>query len=170
MPTLYYSKTCVNCLEFLKKLKEENMLRNFDEFFCTDGRNPKTFPKWLHSVPTIVVAEANKPLIGEDAFAWLTFKLNQKYKKHELGTINENQGNFVDLNQDPTDINLDSSNYISINNIDKPIRPSDDTAKHFNQANAMDVSKRYEQLQQQRSQFMSSQQTSAPQQPKFTFK
>lgn len=170
MSTLYYSKTCTNCLEFLKKLREENMLRIFDEYFCTDNRNPSTFPKWLHSVPTIVVPEANKPLIGDDAFAWLTFKLNKKYKDDELGTINQHGGNFVDLNQDPTDINLDSSSYISINNIDKPIKPNSNVVAQYNKAGSTDVSKRYEQLQQERSSFMSNQKGPQPSQPNFSFK
>ena len=85
MSVLFYSKNCKNSLEFLKKLKEENMLNFFDEFFCVDQR--KTLPPFLHSVPTIIVPEADKPLVGEDAFAWLTFKLDLKYKKSELGTL-----------------------------------------------------------------------------------
>lgn len=170
MSTLYYSKGNINCLEFLKKLKQENMLKVFDEYFCIDGRDPKTFPKWLHSIPTIIVPESDKPLIGEDAFAWLTFKLNQKYKQAELGTINQNQGNFVNLNTDPADINLDSADYISIHNIDKPIKPSDQDVAKYRRAETMDVAQRLEQYQQERSNFSSHQKGSQPQAPNFSFK
>lgn len=165
MATLYYSKACSNCMDFLKKLREESMLKLFDEYFCIDNRNPKTFPQWLHSVPTIVVPEADQPLVGDDAFAWLTYKLNQKYQINELGTLNQNGGDYVDLTKDPTEINLDSDQYISINNIDKPIRPQD--TQKFMQAESMDVQKRMEQLQQERSTFMSQQKGATPQQPNF---
>ena len=163
MSILYYSRHCENCRDFIYKLKNEGMDILFDEFFCTDNR--RQLPPFLHSVPTIIVPDSDKPLVGDDAFAWLTFKLNQKYKRNELGTLDKG-GDYVDLTQDPNEISLDSENYISINNIDKPIKPIQDS-KYLN-AESMDVNKRLEALQEQRSQFASSQKGQAPSQPNFS--
>ena len=147
MSVIFYSKNCSNCLEFLKKLKDEQMLNHFDEFFCVDNRN--VLPTFLHSIPTIIVPDSDKPLVGDDAFAWLTYKMSIKYKKSELGTLDAiNSNSFCDITKDPTDINLDSVNYISIENIDKPIKPQINT--NINNT-SMDVNKRFEELQQQRS-------------------
>ena len=165
MSILFYSKSCPNCLDFLKTLKEENMLKLFDEYFCVDKRT--NLPQFLHSIPTIIVGDSNKPLVGDDAFAWLTYKLNQKYKKAELGTIDNGGGNFVDLTKDPNDLVLDSDQYISINNIDKPLKPDMTTTSKYNNAETMDVQKRMEMIQQERSQFMSNQQGPPPQTPNF---
>lgn len=162
MSVLFYSKGCSNCLDFLKKLKEENMLKYFDEYFCVDGRT--NLPPFLHSIPTIIVEDSDKPLVGDDAFGWLTYKLDQKYKESELGTLDQGFGtDFVNLNSDPTDINLDSADYISIHNIDKPLKP-EMTTKNFD---GQDVNKQFEQLQQQRSQLLQEQKGPAPQTPNF---
>lgn len=141
------------------------MLKKFDEFFCVDGRS--NLPQFLHAVPTIIVSDSDKPLVGDDAFAWLTYKLNQKYKEDELGTLDTGGGDFVDLNQDPNDLPLDSANYISINNIDKPLKPDERTTKKYRNAESMDLNRRMEMLEQERSQFMSKQQGPQPRTPNF---
>jgi hypothetical protein len=165
MSVLFYSKSCPNCLEFLTKLREENMFGLFDELFCVDGR--QQLPEFLHAIPTIIVPDSDKPLVGDDAFSWLTFKLNQKYKINELGTI-QTPSNFVDLTKDPNDLVLDSENYISIDNIDKPLKPlQQSTERLFQNAESMDVAQRLEMLQQERANFMSSQQGPPPPKPNF---
>lgn len=164
MSVLFYSKNCKNCLEFLKKLKEENMLKYFEEYFCIDGK--RSLPPFLHSVPTIIVSDSEKPLVGDDAFNWLTFKMDQKYKSQELGSFGDGGGNFVNIG-DPNNINLDSTEFISIENIDKPIKPDYNTQEKFNNAETMNVAKRMEIIQQERAQFASSQKGITPQQPNF---
>ena len=163
MAILYYSKSSSKCLDFLKQLKTEGMFSLFDEYFCIDNRNLSRYP-WLKSVPTIIVPESQEPLVDDDAFAWLSYKLNQKYKKDEIGTL-QSADNFVDLNQDPNDIRLDTDSYISINNIDKPLKPQQ--SSKFSNAESMDVNKRLEALQQERSHFASQQKGSTPMKPKF---
>lgn len=163
MSRIFYSKNCPNCLEFLKKLREENMLDYFEEFFCIDNR--KNLPPFLHHIPTIIVEDANKPLVGDDAFAWLNFKIDEKYKVQELGTLDGGgDNNFCDLTKDATDINLDSSSYISIHNIDKPLKP-EMTGKFAEQSG--DLTKQMDILQQERAQLLNDQKGPAPQTPNF---
>ena len=164
MSTLYYSRYSPQCAKFLKKLKSENMLKMFDQYFCIDNRNNNELPPWLVGQKlVIVVPESDKPLFGNEVFTWLTYKLNEKYKERELGTLNQNDGNFVSLNKHPDDITLDSENYISIHNIDKPIKPEG----KFQNAETMDVAKRMEIMEQERAQLMNQQKGQAPRQPNF---
>lgn len=165
MSVLFYSRKCPNCLELLKKLREEQMLEIFDELFLVDGR--KQLPPWLTAVPTIIVPDSNKPLVGDDAFSWVTYKLNQKYKQEELGTLNSGGGDYVDLTKDPNDINLDTGDYISINNIDKPIKPNMEEQGKLYQNEGMDFQKRLNILEQERAQFNQNQTGTAPPQPNF---
>ena len=165
MSILFFSKNCPNCREFLHKLKEENMHDTiFDELFCIDGRND--LPAFLHSVPTIIVPESpGKPLVGDDVFAWLNYKLDQKYKQTPLVTLNESNGNnFCSLESDPDNLNCDSGNYISIDNIGRPIKPDIDTSNMDNAS----FDKRLKQLEMERSNFNQSQQTQQqPRRPNF---
>lgn len=160
MSVFFYSKNCSNCLDFFKKLKEEDMLKYFDEYFCVDGR--QTLPTFLHSIPTIIVEDADTPLVGDDAFGWLKYKLDEKYKKSELGTLDSGL-NFVSLDSDPSNINLDSADYISIHNIDKPLKP-DMASTNFD---GQDVNKQFEELQQERSQLLQEQKGPIPKTPNF---
>lgn len=162
MSVIFYSKSCSNCLEFLKKLKEENLLNYFDEYFCIDGRT--VLPQFLHHVPTIIVNDADKPLVGDDAFSWLLFKINEKYKKQELGTLDFGGDNFCDLTKDPNDINLDSDKFISIENIDKPIVPQM-TGKYSEDSG--DIIQQMDKLQLERNKLLNEQKGSAPQTPNF---
>ena len=166
MSILYFSKNCPNSAEFLKRLKEENMLGAFDEYFCID--NQRNLPNFLHSVPTIVVPESpTKPLIGDDVFAWLNYKLNQKYKQQELVTLDETIGdNFCSLDNDPENINCDSGNYISIENIGRPIKPDVDITNIDNAS----FDKRLKQLEMERSNFNQAQgQQQQPRRPNFQY-
>lgn len=163
MSVIFYSKNCTNCLEFLKKLKEEDMLNFFDEFFCIDGRT--SLPQFLHHIPTIIVPDADKPLVGDDAFAWLHYILDQKYKVKELGTLDGGgANNFCDLTKDPLDINLDSDKYISIHNIDKPIKP--EMSSKFQESSG-DLTKQFDRLQQERNQLLNEQKGPPPPTPDF---
>lgn len=163
MSVIFYSKNCANCLEFLKKLREENMLKDFDEFFCIDGRT--ALPQFLHHIPTIIVPNSEKPLVGDDAFAWLNFQISEKFKSQELGTLNSiSSNNFCDLTKDPLDIDLDSTSYISIQNIDKPLKP-EATGKFAD--NSGDLVKQMDRLQQERAQLLNEQKGPAPQTPNF---
>ena len=166
MSTIYFSRFSPDASEFFKKLKSENMHKMFDQYFCLDNRDPREIPHWLKNQKlVIVVPEHDKPLYNKDVFTWLNYKLNQKYKQQELGTLNQDDGNYVSLNKDPNDITLDTGDYISINNIDKPLKPESQSAtRQFNQAESMDVSQRLEALQQERANFMQAQKGQPPQQ------
>lgn len=161
MSVIFYSRNCVNCRDLLKRLKEADMLNYFDNFFCIDNR--ETLPNFLHSVPTIIVSDSDKPLVGDDAFSWLSYKLDQKLKKQELGTLdNSGAANFCDLTKDPNDITLDTVNYISVDNIGQSLKPE----MNYN-PDSMDVTKQYERIQQERADLLKQQQGPPPPTPNF---
>lgn len=66
---IFYSKYCQNCKDFLQELyKTEDLYAKFNKI-CVDGK--KNIPKQITSVPTIIVPQIQKPLVGEEAFFWL---------------------------------------------------------------------------------------------------
>ena len=167
MSKLYFSKNCPNCKDLLLKLREENMHNTaFDKLICIEYE--PNLPSFLHSVPTAIVPESpDKPLVGDDVFAWLNYKLNEKYKQNQLVTLDETVGdNFCSLNNDPENLNCDSGNYISIENIGRPIKPDIDVSNMDNAS----FDKRLKQLEMERSNFNQSQgQQQQPRRPNFQY-
>ncbi len=74
--TLFYSKKCKFCMKFLVQLKQNNLLNYFSVKFCVDGRLNQ-LPRYVTTVPTIVVNEFDEPLDSEGAFNWLRFMIER---------------------------------------------------------------------------------------------
>lgn len=66
---IFYSRKCQSCMDLLKLLENENLLGSF-VLFCVDGRLSEV-PSHISSVPTMVVSNVNKPLIGNETFEWI---------------------------------------------------------------------------------------------------
>ena len=78
---LYYSTQCSHSLELINDLKENELINEIN-IVCIDNKNIK-LPSFLKSVPTLVVEEADIPLVGEDAFKWIKWKIDKKVQKEE---------------------------------------------------------------------------------------
>lgn len=76
--TLFYSKYCKHCRDFIIKLKQRDLLNIFTTKICIDDpRIKNNLPPFLKEVPTILVDDYDKPLASDMAFKWIEFKKKQ---------------------------------------------------------------------------------------------
>ena len=80
MNTLYFSRNCNHCKEFLMELKNMNLIQQF-KFICIDGN--RNLPNFLREIPTIITSDYADPLAGDHAFKWLSFKKQQLINSQE---------------------------------------------------------------------------------------
>ncbi len=113
--TIFYSKYCRHCLDFIRKLKSENLLDLFTRRICIDGEN--NLPQFLKEVPTIIVDDYDEPLSGDNAFKWIEFKNTKKDEKiiEESGIKSfDNQGGLFDDNFGVLDDGDNSTAYLGL--------------------------------------------------------
>jgi hypothetical protein len=73
---LYYSNYCINCKEFMNIMCKTPIYNKFTKINVSEGI--VNIPPFIKSVPTIIVPNSNKPLVGEDVFKWLEEKSEQR--------------------------------------------------------------------------------------------
>lgn len=78
---LFYSLDCKHSKLILQKLQDENMINDFK---LIDIKKIKVLPKIITSVPTIIVKDINRPLVGMHAFNWIE---NTKYFYQKTNNI-----------------------------------------------------------------------------------
>ena len=66
---LFYSNKCPTCLDLIKILQNENLINYFSLFSVDERLNKLPIP--IEVVPTMIVPEANKPLVAHEAFEWI---------------------------------------------------------------------------------------------------
>ena len=64
---LFYSEKCQYCYKLLQEIKNRNLEGVF-KFVCVDTVR---VPPVITSVPTIIIRQCTKPLVGKDAFHWI---------------------------------------------------------------------------------------------------
>ena len=79
--TLFYSNYCKYSNNLIKELKSNNILYTFQNIICIDDITYDKIPKYLKTVPTIIIPEYDKPIEYENALIWL--KMKQKNKNQE---------------------------------------------------------------------------------------
>lgn len=67
---LFYSRDCETCKNLLKILQNENLL-SFFKLFCVDDKL-NMVPPQITVVPTMIIANLNKPLVAQETFEWIT--------------------------------------------------------------------------------------------------
>ena len=77
--TLFYSKYCQHCKDFIILLKNQGLLDMFTQKICIDRK--QGLPPFLKEVPTIIVDDYDEPLGGDYAFKWINFKKTKKAEK-----------------------------------------------------------------------------------------
>lgn len=76
--TLFYSKKCEYCLQFILALKKRDLLKEFPKKICIDDpQYRRMLPPFLKEVPTILRTDIDEPIAGDRAFNWLKFKDRQ---------------------------------------------------------------------------------------------
>lgn len=66
---LFYSNKCKTCYNLIRLLQNQGIIKNF-KLFCVDD-NKKSLPPFVTIVPTMVVNEINKPLVGQETFKYV---------------------------------------------------------------------------------------------------
>ena len=79
--TIFYSRFCPHCKDFILLLKKEGLLDYFTRKINIDGQ--PNLPPFLKEVPTIIVDDYDEPLGSDYAFKWVDFKKSTKAKKQE---------------------------------------------------------------------------------------
>lgn len=150
---IYYSNFCNNSKDLLKELGERSLLQNFEKI-CVDNINKLgiKLPNFLTDVPTILVPDYNKPLIGIDAFKWIKWKL-RKMNKNE-GDLNpyEDDGfsNAFSSLTDNDNHTSSNSNFTSLASNDKIIHQSQEELKSFSNSISNDMEQNFEKRIQDR--------------------
>lgn len=89
--TLFYSIKCDTCIHLIQILKRENLLRYF-KLYAVDDRLDSV-PSWLKLVPSMLVCNEPRPIIGQETFIWVqNNKQNeqlQKSEEHQEPTFND---------------------------------------------------------------------------------
>ena len=87
--TLFYSKHCNHCKDFIVKLKQRGLLDMFTKKICIEdprtGRMRRNLPPFLKEVPTILVEDYDTPLASDMAFKWIEFKKKQVVEEETGG-------------------------------------------------------------------------------------
>jgi hypothetical protein len=72
---LFYSNNCDHSKTFITNLMKTK-LNDFVRKICVDGSNVK-IPSVVKSVPTLIARGINRPLVGDQVFAWLENEISK---------------------------------------------------------------------------------------------
>lgn len=123
----FFSYQCGTCIKVKKILENEGLINNFYQY-CVDN-NLDNLPPQITRIPTLIVSNINKPLIGKEIFNWIN---KMKFIKYNKNTINNNKNGMMQkqMNNEPQgwsniEMNNVSDKYAyQDGNIDKPFSQS----------------------------------------------
>ena len=84
---LFYSNRCQFCQSFLALIEKENLDNSFKKV-CID--NNLNIPDYLKQVPTILVSNVTKPLVGRHAFNWVNMQSSLNNSTNNINNIVNN--------------------------------------------------------------------------------
>ncbi len=84
---LFYSNKCNYCTSFISLLEKENLMDSFKKV-CID--NNSNIPDYLQKVPTIMIENVTKPLVGKHAFNWVHMQSNLNNRTNNINNIVSN--------------------------------------------------------------------------------
>lgn len=67
---LFYSKECPTCVNLLTVLQNEYLI-GYLKLICVDDYQLHQLPPMIKTVPTMIVSNANKPLVAKECFDWV---------------------------------------------------------------------------------------------------
>lgn len=106
--TLFYSKKCKTCQILINILKNENLIHHFNPF-CVDGKINQ-IPPQITVVPTMIVKDINKILVGEETFKWVD---RVKFLKKNKKIVSDNESTSDNLDGPKPFSELEHGNNIS---------------------------------------------------------
>lgn len=97
---IFYSRNCYTCQNLIKVLQNENLL-SFFKLYCVDNRLNQ-LPVHIKMVPTMIVTNVNRPLVGKETFEWIK---KVKFIRQQVVNQKIRQNNFAKMNKDPIGFN-----------------------------------------------------------------
>jgi hypothetical protein len=114
MNTLYFSRRCNYCKEFILSIKNLGLVKQF-KYICVDGN--RNLPNFVKTVPTIIIEDYADPLSGDYAFKWIDYKKTQRMEQEIQNEQNMNlDGVYAGSSLSYNDINS-TSNVADDNNL-----------------------------------------------------
>jgi hypothetical protein len=107
--TLFYSRRCQHCKNFILQLKANNLLDYFSKKICID--DPiirRNLPPFLKEVPTIITDDYDKPIASDMAFKWITYKVKEMNKPKAQPQQGKGQPKSCSVN-DPSCFSFDNT-------------------------------------------------------------
>jgi len=154
--TLFYSKYCNHCKDFIIELKKEELISSFDNYICVDKR--RNLPDFVIQVPCILIKDHEEPLLGSKAFAWINFMKMKKIEKIESENnvnafdFNNSFDNFDKIEHDGKEDKqcISSDNCQLLNMIESPLLSEKDKKELLLKFDNKDVKSRYDELESAR--------------------
>jgi len=132
---LYYSIQCTHSQELIKELKEHKLIDSIKPV-CIDNINVR-IPPFLKEVPTLVVTDSKNPLVGEDAFKWIKWKVDIKVKEEEKNIGTYGFGGFSESfsSLDGAEDSNDTNNFSSLGFDNTIMTGNEDSAQAYGDIN-----------------------------------
>lgn len=95
---LFYSKRCSHCSQFIQELYKSGIFNQIEKLCIEEIK----VPKGINSVPTLIVPQYQRPLVGNECFAWIQEQeqINQektKPKQNQKPTQTQSLPGFEDI-------------------------------------------------------------------------
>lgn len=108
---VYYSNYCLNCKEFINILCKTPVYNKFTKVNVSEIN--VNIPPFVKSVPTIIVPNINRPLVGEEVFKWLDESSEKR--------INNIEQAINPYHPDEMDNMGDNYSYLDFNDTEQPM-------------------------------------------------
>ena len=122
--TLYYSKQCINCQDFMQKLEANAFIK--DNFNMVSVDEEKVDPR-ITFVPAILI-DGNNIHFGSQAFEWLEATLKTSVDSYDIGCSTSNGSFFSFIESDGKAEKIEQFTYL---NEDTHIANPNETARNI---------------------------------------
>jgi hypothetical protein len=154
--TLFYSKYCGHCKNFIVELKKEELLKTFDNMICVDKR--RSLPEFVTTVPCILIKDYDEPLFGDKAFAWIKYMKMKRSEEIEKNNpvnafdFNNSFDNYDMLEHDQSKDKkcISKDNCQALGMLEKPLLSESEKRELLLKFDKQDTKERYAQLENSR--------------------
>lgn len=154
--TLFYSKYCEHCKNFIIEIKKLGLIKYFQNYICIDKR--QTLPEFVKRVPCIIVEDQEEPLDGEKAFSWLDFmkmkKASYEQKKANINSFDFNGNGFNNFDTINDDVDKTASmtkaDGLGLDMLEQPLLSENERKKLTEKYETMSFDERLKELENSR--------------------
>ena len=99
----FYSNFCQNCKQIMKEVKKTNLTI---KYICIDSQSVRSkLPKYINSVPSLVVGETDQIFVGNQILGWLNILKASKNKLKNMDNENNHKYKEPNTNNPPAVVN-----------------------------------------------------------------